>query len=503
MISKILMNKGTINYIYNVKKSKKMLGFLGIMHFLAGPLLGLNILGIILFGERHSYEYGDGVKEYISNTYDLGAFATIAIIATAIASLAGIVCALNSFNYQYKKMNTDMVYALPMSTRQRFFSDYFSGLTVYIAPFLANSVITLILAVISDLVVKSDKNLDFSLGQIAGKEQTLTSFFLLIMIFGIILMLMLYTFSVLAVSFSGTNVAVGNIIALNIVIPSIILVAGLVFLNDVFGVVYTDVPFEQALNITSPFGGLAYFFSYLVDFEAKNYFLEWLLPSFIVTLLVLALAYFLTKKRKAEQVSTPYIFPIFYYIIISMIIFITTSFIYMGMGIELVPMLLVSGIIVFVISICVNKGFKNILKTGLCYVIATILTFGLINMGEATDGFGIAYIVPNADNVEEVRVCMYYNEDSEIRGDNVKLEGKVAIEAVTEAHEMIIDEYKKGFEDDYFVGSIEIKYKMKNGDKIYRNYYINYEKVKEGIEKIKETDEYKVEIGKYLNKKTT
>ena len=120
----------------NVRSNRKLLMVLFFLHLAALPLILVMLIYNIL---------AHGMN-------DVEAYAIIGGFSTCAAAAAGILCALSAMPYLYKKSVVDMHYSLPMTTLQRFLSDFFSGLFVYIAPFLAAELISAVLMLTGHLL---------------------------------------------------------------------------------------------------------------------------------------------------------------------------------------------------------------------------------------------------------------------------------------------------------------------------------------------------------------
>ncbi|MGN0586058.1 MAG: hypothetical protein ACI4JF_02120, partial [Oscillospiraceae bacterium] len=117
----------------NIKSNTKISLIILILHLFGFPLL--------IISEMYNLSMGRDSEPDES-------FMIIATGATFIAGLAGIIIALVNFRYLYNKAQVDMCLAVPLSRKQRFLSDYLSGLISYIAPFIITTIISGILLLI-------------------------------------------------------------------------------------------------------------------------------------------------------------------------------------------------------------------------------------------------------------------------------------------------------------------------------------------------------------------
>ena len=121
------------NFRFNVKDNMKLMIVIFVLHFAAAPLLLITMLTQL--AASHSPDIDGG-------------FIAAAVIGTGLAAAAGMICALSVFKYLYKKSAVDMRLSLPMTTGQRFVSDFLSGLFIYVVPFIGAELISLLLTLI-------------------------------------------------------------------------------------------------------------------------------------------------------------------------------------------------------------------------------------------------------------------------------------------------------------------------------------------------------------------
>ena len=157
----------------------------------------------------------------------LALFAVISVCAIVISVLMGIIIALSSFRYLYNKSLVDMNHSLPLTTKQRFFADYLSGLSVYMIPMICSVVLGLIVVGIGYMVIGTDETNIFNLVPAAIKAGCIV----------LVGMILLYTLSVMAVTFCGSLFeAVFSVFTLNAIIPGVIACLGIaVSLAEPFG----------------------------------------------------------------------------------------------------------------------------------------------------------------------------------------------------------------------------------------------------------------------------
>ncbi len=503
-------SKLAVNYKLKLKSNNKYMVLLFILHMLAGPLF-LTMSIITSVRAEKAYNLG---KHYSFNSIEI--YITIAVITTLIAAICGIVIALNNFNYLFKKSNVDMVFALPMTRNQRFFSDYLSGLTAYVVPFWASSVFTVILAAVLNHLSKI-----YDVFKETGyfdSDIVIMKYVLMGIFFGTLLMIMLYTLSVFTTTFSGSRLsAVANVIALNIIIPLFIITISSVFIGRYFGMVHSYAVLPYFL-CSSPFGGVIFAISYFTGEGAymsffgtsgidvtEYWMLKWLLPFIIIVLAMLIGAFLLNRKRKAENVSKPYPFNIFYYIIMALATFIIASIFSLSsdkITDVIIPAIIVLAVVWLVISVALNKGFKNILKTAVQFVITAGIILSVIVINDKTTGFGAVYKVPELNKIKSIEVVYNgindnvsdaYNFNSHWQNKQyIKYTDRDIIELFRQTHKNIVDKYKENHNNNYAMygsNTFSIVYNLKGGNTLKREYNIDSEELQE-LTAIEHTTEY-------------
>ena len=400
-------------------------------------------------------------------------------MALGIAILSGILIALSNFSYLYKKTQVDMIYSLPLTTTQRFMSDFFAGVTSYIAPFIASGFLTLILcfvgrATIVDWVsVFPDAGFGF---------QTVGQLLFQCYLYGTFVLLMVYTISVLVISCCGNIVESGlYIFATNILIPSTIAVFTLILFGDLYGIDVERLAIK-AICPTSPVGAFISFID-IIDTVEYGYggvttmfdvIVHHLLPFIFFTVLYGVIAFFLYKNRKAEDVSKPFVYKLFYYIISTAVVFCIVSIFIgeNGLGGEggFLPLLIISGIVFFIMDIIANRGFKKFWVSVIRFVATMVVMIVAVSLVGFTGGFGMVKYVPNASSISSVSINSYshygrnnrafifeYEENGQFTIKNDEL-----IKAVVDAHEANVNRYSAmeevgGFYKDT-VSTVDITY---------------------------------------------
>lgn len=458
------------NFFEQLKDSKKMMIIVFIMHFFAAPVCVLSTI------------YNCAVKEGLTPDEMFG---VIGVCTTIVAAGCGIIIALNVFRYLYKRPSVDMSLSLPLSGNEKFFSDLLAGLTAYLAPFIAAELLSFIFLGIGQLVF-GGKTIFIEHGvEYVCDTFSKAAFPLLeLVIGGIVIMLMVYVMTVLVMTCCGTLFeSAAYTLMLNGLIPAVIACGFILFFNDLYGI-DPEYTFITALNVTSPAGG-AYGLLNAVNESINNRnvslmvngiydgsaagitmipLLKWMLPMILITAAMFGISYVLYKKRKAEQVTKPFVFRAFYNIIITAAIFCILSLFMIEDEVG-VPAFITTGIIFLIFEVVTNRGFRKLWKSAIKYVVIVAAVFGVNFVSKATDGFGIVNRVPSAGSVSSALVSVNYHSDINY------------IFSETENIQKLIDIHKYCLEakDEELSGSgytFAITYNLRSGETLTRSYNI-------------------------------
>ncbi len=498
-----------------------------ILHFVAVPLILINIISnIAMYSKQEPNDF----------------IVVIGVIATICAGLIGMVSALSTFNYLYKKSNVDMIHSLPMSTSGRFITDYITGLLTYIVPFIVNQILSLILFGIGFLafdgkpVIYYNYDKTFDICNIFSEA---FPYYIKLALGGILVMLFFYTVTVFVTTCCGTvfESAVYTFL-FNGIIPATIAVVLLVLFNDVYGVNVESSAFKL-ISWTSPAGSAFGLIDILSLGELSNTenssLLAWFIPVFFIIAAFIGLTFYLYKKRNAESVGKPFVFKIFYYIIITCITFcIGCTFLYeirenSDVSDMYMPFIIITAITYLIFEVVTNRGFKKFWLSVIRYAATLVCVTGIYFLVVNTGGFGAETRIPVASNISKVTISYngYFNVNNDryyYRSSNkegITLKDRENIETVIDAHTSRIDNFKKYGEDfiygdryssegDYPIGypgksyspqsyysNFEVTYTLKSGGIIKRSYErISYEEA-EILKNLDFTEEFR---SQYIDK---
>lgn len=461
------------NFFEQLKDSKKMMIIVFIMHFFAAPVIFLSAI------------YNCATRTGI---YPDDMFGVIGIFTTIIAAGCGIIIALNIFKYLYKRPVVDMSLSLPLSGNEKFFSDFLAGLTAYFAPFIAAELFSFIFLGIGQLAFGGKTitytHYGYTYSEVC-KTFSDTAFPLFeLVIGGIIIMLMLYVMTVLVMTCCGTLFeSAAYTLMLNGLIPAVIVCGIALFFNDLYGIDF-DEQFFEILGFTSPAGG-AYGLANAITESVDNRtissvlggtyapaangativpLLKWMLPMMLITAAMFGISYLLYRKRKAEQVTKPFVFRAFYNIIVTAAIFCILSLFIVSNEVG-VPAFITTGIIFLIFEVVTNRGFKKLWKSAIKYVVIVAAVLGVNFISRTTGGFGIVNKVPSAGSVSSVMVSTSY--ETEIGYTFSETEN---IQKIIDIHKYCLESRNADYENGVY--SFNITYKLRSGGNMTRRYSI-------------------------------
>lgn len=496
------------NWRQNIAGDKKLFIILSILHLIAAPAV---ILAIIIFIYSGKGMYSD-VDMYMA----------IGAITTALAGFLGIFPAVDSFSCLHKRSVVDMKLSLPMTAKQRFFSNYLSGLFTYIAPFLGAQIVSLLLMGYGFIFMEGRTfyetyyNKD---GELVKSPYVCDIFseaapilFKLILC-GILAMLMLYTVTVLITVCCGSKFeSIAYTILINGLIPLTVVCVAFSIFDNLYGIDPTT-PMYKIISYTSVAGAIFVAAEWIAGEEIIAYGRDewlnygvWALVYLLIIAAIGALAFFLYRKRRAEQVSKPFVFKLVYYITVTCAMFCLVSLMIVDSGAGVVPAVIITAIVYMIFEVVANRGFKRFWLSILKYAVTFLAAFGLIVAGSSTDGFGAVSRIPSLSSVASVEVSGYalngsyrffdylnwYGNVISMEGGDVYFDDRYApmvftdkenIGIILDAHKAMIDFYNRYKTDDFIGGKhrylynnasiqadLVIRYNLKGGGSLTRRY---------------------------------
>ena len=493
------------NFMCGVKTKTKMAIIIGILHLAAAPAVIISLIASI-----YSKDPGAMVES----------FAVIGMITTAIAGFMGIFVAIDSFSCLHNKSVVDMRLSLPLTANQRFFSNFLSGLAVYIGPFLAAQVVSLLGMAYGFIFMEGrtfEEKIYYSVDNNKYREYTCELFsigmpiLLKLIIAGILVMLMLYTVTVLVTVCCGNKFeSVAYTILINIMIPLTIYLVFMSMFQSLYGIDISDT-ILRLIMFTSPAGGIIAAVSmtvgnsYINDYFTMNY-LVWGIVYFLITAAIGAGAFFLYKRRRAEQVSKPFVFKLLYYIITTAAIFCIYS-VFHAERVGIVPAILTTVIVYIILEVAANRGFKKIWLSLIKYAGVMGASVLIIFIAQETEGFGMVTRVPDISQVKYVELdyngfydmltMPYEYPENGMETSLLKFEEKENIETIISAHRSSVAEDTRKGKNARIGSGVKIYYHLKGGGTMIREYNLTSAETAEILGRIDLTDEYKTQVAEF------
>lgn len=476
------MTKGFKKYFgYRLSKSKRSIIVFAIV----------NLLGVLLPSILMYVTYADMLREVeeieakertlsgvlIVQSVNFAAISFLLIILAAVISIVMITAAtINSMKLYNNRASIDTLGSLPISYRERFFGDFLGGVCsnfISFVPFLLVSLI--ILKAMRDPKYAAIERYFFYDYLAVPRVYTGLFFTMLFMYLGV------YAVTMFVSSCCGKK---GSAVLYSLitmaVLPGIYVVYGNDMLSRVLGM---DAFYELMTNVgmLPPFGPVVailmsafYGGDNLVD-------LMWCMlnenPLYIVVFLIItaafiAGAYFIGKRRRAENVGESFAFKSAYHVLTLtfMVLLIGAAFVgYSNFmedsGIQWV--LLLSFIVYAALEISQNKGFKGFWKTAVRFAAVFGACLGFFAIVKSTNAFNMYKALPSAASVKEVRISgkYFYGWRNDYYAKQYVLNTKSAVSEILGEHKSLLN--SNGVETG---NELKIVYSLKNGQEVMRSY---------------------------------
>ena len=463
------------------------------------------------------------------NSDEVGAVSLMLFVS--LAALFTFISAIKTFSFLHNKRSVDLYGAMPCNRITMFLSHLTAGITSVTVPYVVASVITIgISARLSDAIT-------FGLNSI---------------LFTVLMIIASYTFTALMAYCCGT--VVDTIIvtfAVNVIWVSAIALY-YAFLSELIpGASFDSIITTPILSAFAPytFGYMGVYAHYT---DSALMYVGTLIWFIFYTVLVFVATVILANKRKAESSQNGFAvkwLPMFIKAGASVISGALIGYIFAelsssGMGnmfIYCFWYVLIGAVAFFVLHIIFARGLKgNYLKSIIVYLAATFASIMLVFA--MCFGMGIDTYVPNPNSVKSVIID--YGDISYTDPESIRL--------VTEIHEVIVEGIRNNYDYPYYFGyyfpddftdeyydtyeestvladtytsdedklinlddsykysyingfDFSFSYKMKNGTKVVRSYYISSydteydrDKLNELCKQFISTDEYKKKNAEFL-----
>lgn len=464
MENNILTNRAKASALFNWTNRKYLSVSIAywILLFMVYPLIEIFLM---LVSKKDKF----GNSYYHSRMENFGMDATMILFVGVAISYSIIMC-LIAFSYMHNKRCMDMFGSLPLSKRAVFFSRLISVVVTTIIPVIVIGMIGAVLTLDKTMALTQIKNLIILIVALLGNIG-----------FMAVISLCCGTTIDTLICYMAINVAYPIALALCVYYPYNIIPG--MEQGEISGNIYTLLS-----PIASAYTG--------IYFEGKKLYIVWWL---IFSVIMIILCSYLCKKRKAESAQSNFAFGMveigikflaaFVAGMTAGILFGALGYAYSGTGPSYIW--LVCGVLLgvfiaeFMLHLIFHRGLnclKNSLKQGVIVVGAIGIFFLIIFTG----AMGFDKKIPDAKNVEAVKVEYRYADTFMVRGQdliNTYESDKDTINEAIKIHKAIVDNVKKNKykgmfyhvnRDYYSVNSqaigTRIKYKLKNGKTITRTY---------------------------------
>lgn len=453
-------------------------------------LVMCTVFGMVVFpGSAYSlYDNFNCVYNDVRRSYDVyeirQLFFIICLIGLLIMPVIGAVLTFVSCN---RKKYTDMIGGLPLTHKERFWGDFLSGYTAYVAPVILAGVITMLISIpLQDVTDKF--NIMF------GVETTLmcTTYVLGVVLSLFALLSLMYIISAVAVMCCGRPIQAEIMSIVLLLAPSLAVggisacfvnaITGLKnyeFVNMIYKAAHIFPPLGLMLNIMRNYDNLSnadmgdpphidkFFTS---DFTIFN--LLYMLYVIIFAAALTALAYYLSKSRRQEQTGLILVYKAFYRVIsvlaaggaASLVLAIFVPII--GFGFSILIASGTAAIIILLLELVRKPAARDVVKSLICWVGTVVCCVGIYLLFDKTGAFGHRYINVPVDKVESVRVYYDYMLYSGAYQRGVyEITDKSEIEKLTNSYN---DTVKEVYGDLRLGGQFEIDYMLTDGTRFSR-----------------------------------
>ncbi len=356
----------------------------------------------------------------------------LAYVGNAAIAICGIFTVFILFHELYSKPHTDLVYSLPSSSKERFFSKLLTLLKIHILPILCWNIIQFIAVLLTtDIALK----IVARYSAVLMLTQLATSLFvilavLLSMICCGRLAEMIYT----AVIIAACEAALPGCIYYSTISP--------------FTVQY---PYDFE-NFTLYWPAWSVLPAKLMDLGYSTKLLLLLIGSVLISAIIITLLYFLYKKRDGKDTGKPFVFSAYREIILILAVITVTTYVLSDTSNTiLLPALLLGYLLVRILSSNRKLTIVRFVKWIGIFAVYMVVIFGvnvlayfsdgfigMINSSKLTDYNFVWAVTTTDDNIEYSCLCNILTKDETMQ--------------IIDIYNRAFDTRKKSFSDylDYF-----------------------------------------------------
>ena len=391
--------KYTLYRAYAMKTRLIILAVCGVLGF---PLLSF---AMIFDGNNH---------RTVSENTEAFVFISIglSVLSCFIVFLMAYTGGVNCFEYFSKRENVDMSWSLPVKSRNRFWGDFCCGIVPIAVVYTLSAVIGLSFAKLG-LIPDNFDDYDKMFGQ-----------FVAVIIIGLLFLISLYIIAVFSASLCGRVFEAAVYPALICgIIPALIALIGYMVFNHVWQIDIIS-QLTTTLTCSSPFGFLIGGISAATlpgqspgtaGIEKIYLNPSVMIPFVLINAAFLTAAYYLSKKRKAENTGKATSFKYASEAVIALTMFCITSLFCLliendsySVGGYLFGLIACTAVAFLILDVSAKRGFKKMGRAFLRYAAMVIGSVLISSLLLTMRGFGIGEYVPPLDNIESVSINLQF-----------------------------------------------------------------------------------------------
>ncbi|MDD6237559.1 MAG: hypothetical protein PUB00_09285 [Clostridiales bacterium] len=406
----------------------------------------------------------------ITTEHNGGLLAFFMVLTVVVPMALSILIPIIVFRYLHSKKAIDTYHSLPVKRTTLFLGKFLAGLTVALVPALLGYGLAFAIGFLDDPTPTLNAYSDFSNTICTVAPRIIPS------------VVTVYVFVVFVLISCGTLWEA--------------LMYGTAMTFSIAGICYSIPSLVEQLY---GFGGSSGLSEWLISFtpfyflfsDTRDYRLVF---SIVVTIGLIMISLFLYQNRKSENTGSSFSFRFMFHIV-SVFISLCLIFILYSLNHELISSLILGFLAYFIMSVIANRGFKRLLPVFLRTAGIVVFSAGFIIAFEATGGFGYEMRLPDPEKIESVYLRPIdvgdygtYTDYSQARfydpmpyakavsrrifsKEENTLKGYTSAENIKMVHQLhknILQEKDKFILDRQV--TIDIEYRLKNGNIIRRNY---------------------------------
>lgn len=459
-------------FCYKLSKIRISIIFFSILNFLTTLLPA-----IIIYNDlKETAEFAEGEQNYFIYGTSMEFYSIFLLLSMLISIIMIIVMTVKSFRIYHKRADMDTLGCLPVSYRERFWGDFLSGLVANFVSFIPLYIVSLIISEKMkepiDRILYSKFEIDFTFYRMSFLGFWLTALLSYLGIYAVT------AFVCSCCGKKGSSVLY-SFVAMA-VIPGIFIVYADKLFSNTLGM---DAYYEIMKNVCMlpPFGPIISIVMASYSPAEISYDIKYLMminnPSFIVIFLLItaafiAGAYFIGKRRRAENVGETFVFKSAYHVL-------TLTFLVTLIGASasaysklmddsgILYVMMFSFIVYAALEISQNKGVKGFWKTAVRFAAVFGVCFAFLTLVEKTNAFGLYKTLPSEDSIKEVRISGKYFYSSGLYSNDREYIVDGSFSEVLGEHKSLINSGSLKTGDD-----LRIIYVMKTGLEVTRKYSV-------------------------------